>query len=67
MVASANATIQGLFNNTRSDPYVYVHRFEVPKIDDASNDELRCKVRVTNAECRDDTKFKLVGYGYDLV
>ena len=65
-VATASATIQGLFNNGRSDPYTYVHRLRVSKTDAGKGEDLRVVVRVTDAECRENTKFKFIGYGYDL-
>lgn len=66
-VATASATIQGLFNNGRSDPYTYVHRLSIPSTDAGEDEDIRVIVRVTDAECRENTKFKFVGYGYDLV
>lgn len=66
VIAAGNATIQGFFNTSRRNPYVYMHRLNVPEIDDSSDEYLYAKVKVTNAECRDNTKFKLIGYGYNL-
>ena len=67
LLATANATIQGFFNNRALDPYVYAHRLEVPKFQDAENEELKVKVIITNAECREDTLFKFVGFGYNIL
>ena len=67
LLATANATIQGFFNNSASDPYVYAHRLEVPKFQDAEGEELKVKVIITNAECRFNTQFKFIGFGYNIV
>ena len=68
LLATANATIQGFFNNRRGvDPYVYAHRLNVPEFPDAENEELKVKVIVQNAECREQTLFKFVGFGYDIL
>ena len=68
LLATANATIQGFFNNRKGvDPYVYAHRLEVPKFPDAENEELKVKVIVQNAECREETLFKFVGFGYNIL
>ena len=66
-VSTVSATIQGLFNNGRGDPYTYAHRLKVPKTRAGEDERLRVTVRVTDAECRDNTKFKFIGYGYNLV
>ena len=68
LLATANATIQGFFNNRRGvDPYVYAHRLNVPMFPDAENEKLKVKVTVQQAECREQTLFKFVGFGYDIL
>jgi len=65
VVASASATLQGKFHATSSDPFVYGHRFKLPKVKDA--DDIKVEVEITDASVRDPFTFKLVGYGYDLL
>lgn len=65
VVASASATLQGKFHATPDDPFVYGHRLEVPESEDAN--DIKVEVEITDASIRDNSKFKLVGYGYDLL
>jgi predicted phage tail protein len=65
VVASASATLQGKFHATSGDPFVYGHRLEVPESKEA--DDIKVEVEITDASIQDNARFKLVGYGYDLL
>ena len=65
VVASAGATLQGKFHATPSEPFVYGHRLEVPESEDAT--DIKVEVEITDASIQDNARFKLVGYGYDLL
>lgn len=65
VVASASATLQGKFHATPRNPFVYGHRLEVPESEDA--EDIKVEVEITDASIQDNARFKLVGYGYDLL
>lgn len=65
VVASASATLQGKFDAKPNNPFVYGHRLEVPESGKA--DDIKVEFEITDASIRDNSKFKLLGYGYDLL
>jgi len=61
--ASARVTIQGLVNKTQK--VIYGNRLELPS---AKNiDAVRIEVEIIDAEVHDEARFRLQGYGYDLL
>ena len=62
-VASADVTIQGLFNESHKT--IYGHRLEMPDVKKRNDVDLR--VEIIDAEVHDGATLQFHGYGYDLL
>ena len=62
-VASADVTVQGLFNESHKT--IYGHRLEMPEVKDRNDVDLR--VEIIDAEVHDGATLQFHGYGYDLL
>ena len=65
VVASANATLQGMFTSKPDRPFTYGHRLEVPTSKQA--DAIKIEFEIVDASVDDAVTFKLLGYGFDLL
>ena len=64
-VAKARVTLQGLVTNRKT--FTYVHRLEMPHVEDRGGDGMDISVQIIDVAVHDDAIFTLHGYGYDLL
>ena len=64
-VAKARVTLQGLVTNRKT--FTYVHRLEMPHVEDRGGDGMDISVQIIDVAVHDNAIFTLHGYGYDLL